>query len=75
MSDRYRVVLADDHAPTRTIVLEALEEQGFEVVGARRRCAGRRCRSSQAVSRETAAWMRSSVAVSASRTWRAPAGP
>jgi two-component system, NarL family, nitrate/nitrite response regulator NarL len=27
-----RVVLADDHAPTRAIVREALDEQGFDVV-------------------------------------------
>ena len=32
MSDALRVLLADDHAPTRQIVREALEEQGFEVV-------------------------------------------
>ena len=32
MSDALRVLLADDHAPTREIVREALEEQGFEVV-------------------------------------------
>ena len=34
MSDVLRVLLADDHAPTREIVREALEEQGFEVVAA-----------------------------------------
>ncbi len=32
MSDVLRVLLADDHAPTRAVVREALEEQGFEVV-------------------------------------------
>jgi two-component system, NarL family, nitrate/nitrite response regulator NarL len=32
VSDALRVVLADDHAPTRAVVREALEEQGFEVV-------------------------------------------
>ena len=32
MSDECRVVLADDHAPTRAIVREALEEHDFEVV-------------------------------------------
>ncbi len=32
MSDALRVLLADDHAPTRQIVREALEEQDFEVV-------------------------------------------
>jgi DNA-binding NarL/FixJ family response regulator len=32
VSDRYRVVLADDHAPTRAIVREALEGQDFEAV-------------------------------------------
>ena len=34
MSDALRVLLADDHAPTRAVVREALEEQGFEVVAA-----------------------------------------
>jgi two-component system, NarL family, nitrate/nitrite response regulator NarL len=32
VSDAQRVLLADDHAPTRGIVREALEEQGFDVV-------------------------------------------
>ncbi len=32
MSDVLRVLLADDHAPTRAVVREALEEQDFEVV-------------------------------------------
>ncbi len=32
MSDALRVLLADDHAPTRAIVREALEEQDFTVV-------------------------------------------
>jgi two-component system, NarL family, nitrate/nitrite response regulator NarL len=32
VSDAQRVLLADDHAPTRGVVREALEEQGFEVV-------------------------------------------
>ncbi len=32
MSDVLRVLLADDHAPTRQIVREALEAQGFDVV-------------------------------------------
>ena len=32
MSGALRVLLADDHAPTREVVREALEDQGFEVV-------------------------------------------
>ena len=32
MSGALRVLLADDHAPTRAIVREALEDQGFEIV-------------------------------------------
>lgn len=32
MNDVLRVLLADDHAPTRQVVREALEEQDFEVV-------------------------------------------
>ncbi len=32
MSDALRVVLADDHAPTRQIVRQALESQGFDVL-------------------------------------------
>lgn len=32
MNDVLRVVIADDHAPTRASVREALEEQGFKVV-------------------------------------------
>ena len=32
MTGPLRVLLADDHAPTRAVVREALEEQGFEIV-------------------------------------------
>ena len=32
VSGALRVLLADDHAPTRAVVREALEDQGFEVV-------------------------------------------